>query len=133
MKKVILIISLFLASAVMYGQEFIAYRDSVENGYNFWLSVPEGYDTLKVDIPVVIFGIIYGIYALVLNGNPQMLVNNPKLTKVLVPKFILLAMIPNLFILRYYLLKLKFDKTGRGIIIACFVCAIVFLAAQFLL
>ena len=55
MKKVILIISLFLASAVMYGQEFIAYRDSVENGYNFWLSVPEGYDTLKVDIPVVIF------------------------------------------------------------------------------
>ena len=88
---------------------------------------------MGIVIPVVIFGIIYGIYALVLNGNPQMLVNNPKLTKVLVPKFILLAMIPNLFILRYYLLKLKFDKTGRGIIIACFVCAIVFLAAQFLL
>lgn len=39
----------------MYGQEFIAYRDSVDNGYNFWLSVPEDYDSLGVDVPVVIF------------------------------------------------------------------------------
>lgn len=55
MKKAFLILSLFLASAVMYGQEFIAYRDSVANGYNFWLSVPENYDSLEVDVPVVIF------------------------------------------------------------------------------
>ena len=84
-------------------------------------------------IPVVLFGIIYGIFALILRSNPQMLVNNPNLVKTLIPKFILIAMIPNLFLLRYYLLKLKFDKTGRGIIIATFACAIAFLAAQFLL
>ena len=39
----------------MYGQEFIAYRDSVPGSYNFWLSVPPGYDSLTVDLPVVIF------------------------------------------------------------------------------
>ena len=88
---------------------------------------------LGIVLPVVLFGIIYGIYALILNSNPQMLVRNPDLTKNLIPKFILIALIPNLFILRYYLLKLKFDKTGRGIIGATFAWAIVFLAAQFLL
>ena len=36
-------------------QEFIAYRDSVPDGYNFWLSVPAGYDTLSTDLPVLIF------------------------------------------------------------------------------
>ena len=55
MRKALIILSLVLASAVMYGQEFIAYRDSVENGYNFWLSVPENYDSLEVDVPVIIF------------------------------------------------------------------------------
>ena len=55
MKKLVLILSLLLASAVMYGQEFIAYRDSVPGAYNFWLSVPPGYDSLAVDVPVVIF------------------------------------------------------------------------------
>ena len=84
-------------------------------------------------VPALLFGVIYGIYALAVHANPQMLVNNPGLTKNLIPKFILIALIPNLFILRYYLLKLKFDKTGRGILGASFGWAIVFLAAQFLL
>ena len=88
---------------------------------------------LGILVPAVLFGVIYGIYALILHANPQMLVNNPGLTKNLIPKFILIALIPNLFILRYYLLKLKFDKTGRGILGASFGWAIVFLAAQFLL
>jgi len=83
--------------------------------------------------PAVLFGIIYGIFALIVRANAQMLDNNPNLTKILIPKFILLAMIPSLFILRYYLLKLKFDKTGRGIIGATLAWAVVFLAAQFLL
>lgn len=88
---------------------------------------------LGILLPVVLFGIIYGIYALILNGNSQMLVRNPNLTKDLIPKFILLALIPNIFTLRYYLLNLKFDKTGRGILGVSFLWAIVFLAAQFLL
>lgn len=88
---------------------------------------------LGILLPIVLFGIIYGIYALILNGNPQMLVRKPDLTKDLIPKFILLALIPNIFTLRYYLLKLKFDKTGRGILGVSFLWAVVFLAAQFLL
>lgn len=88
---------------------------------------------IGIILPLVLFGVIYGIYALILNGNPQMLVRNPNLTKNLIPKFILLALIPNIFTLRYYLLKLKFDKTGRGILGVSFVWAVVFLAAQFLL
>ena len=67
-------------------------------------------------LPAALFGILYGIFALVLHFNPQMLVNKPNLKEVIVPDFILLAMIPNLLLLRYYLLNLKFDKTGRGII-----------------
>lgn len=88
---------------------------------------------LGILVPALLFGLLYGIYALVLHANPQMLVNNLDLTKNLIPKFILIALIPNLFILRYYLLKLKFDKTGRGILGASFGWAVVFLAAQFLL
>lgn len=88
---------------------------------------------LGILLPAILFGILYGIYALILNGNPQMLFRNPKLTKDLIPKFILLALIPNIFTLRYYLLNLKFDKTGRGILAVSFAWAIVFLAAQFLL
>lgn len=88
---------------------------------------------LGIFLPLILFGIIYGIYALILNANPQMLIRNPNLTKDLIPKFILLALIPNIFTLRYYLLKLKFDKTGRGILGVSFGWAIVFLAAQFLL
>jgi hypothetical protein len=88
---------------------------------------------LGILVPLLLFGIIYGIFAIVLHSNPQMLVNNPGLVKNLIPKFILLALIPNIFILRYYLLKLKFDMSGRGILIATFAYSIVFLAAQFLL
>lgn len=88
---------------------------------------------LGILIPAVLFGILFGIFAIVLHFNPQMLVNKPNLIKVLTPDFILLAMIPNVLLLRYYLLKLKFDKTGRGIIGATLVWAIVFLAAQFLM
>ena len=88
---------------------------------------------LGIVIPAVLFGILYGIFALVVHFNPQMLVNKPNLKEVVIPDFILLAMIPNLLLLRYYLLKLKFDKSGRGILIATFFWAIVFLGTQFLL
>jgi len=53
--KYIIISLCALLPLMAEGQEFIAYRDSVPDGYNFWLSVPAGYDTLTVDIPVVIF------------------------------------------------------------------------------
>ncbi|MCF8299027.1 MAG: hypothetical protein K9J13_15875 [Saprospiraceae bacterium] len=38
----------------------------------------------------------------------------------------LIAIFINMFLLRYYLLKVKFDKSGRGVMFATFVLAIVY-------
>ncbi|MBC8147806.1 MAG: hypothetical protein H8E98_07470 [Bacteroidetes bacterium] len=38
----------------------------------------------------------------------------------------LIAIFINMFLLRYYLLKVKYDKTGRGVLLATFVLAIVY-------
>lgn len=53
MKKIVVLLTILLAQTV-FAQKLIAYRDSVPNGYNFWLYVPESYDPHKADMPVVI-------------------------------------------------------------------------------
>jgi hypothetical protein len=68
-------------------------------------------------------GILFGILKLVMyfieqKTGPVDMVTNTKL--------IVLSMIPNIFVLRYYLLKLKYDLTGRGILASTFVVAIIF-------
>ena len=88
---------------------------------------------MGIVIPVVLFGILMGVLALLVHLKPDMLFNNPNLYKVLIPKIILVSMIPSVFILRYYLLKLKYDKTGRGIVAATFLLGIVFVIVQFTL
>ena len=45
---------------------------------------------------------------------------------------ILISIIPNVFLLRYYLLKLKYDLTGRGILAITFLIGIVFVIIEFL-
>ncbi len=82
-------------------------------------------------VPGILFALLFGILLIVEHGNPNMLINNPNLHKILIPKQILIALIPSLFILRYYLLKLKYDKTGRGIVITTFVIGILFVILQF--
>jgi cytochrome bd-type quinol oxidase subunit 2 len=42
------------------------------------------------------------------------------------PTLILVSVLPNLFTLRYYLIKLKYDRTGRGILLTTFVFAILY-------
>ena len=42
------------------------------------------------------------------------------------PTIVLISIFPNLFTLRYYLVKLKFDKTGRGILLVTFVFGILY-------
>ncbi len=84
-------------------------------------------------VPVVLFGILFGVLVILIHSYPDMLVNNPNLYKTLIPKFILISIIPSLFILRHYLLNLKFDKTGRGILISTFILALVFVIVQFTL
>jgi hypothetical protein len=47
------------------------------------------------------------------------------------PTLILLSIFPNLFTLRYYLVKLKFDRTGRGILLVTFIFAIIYFIFYF--
>ena len=47
------------------------------------------------------------------------------------PTMALVSIFPNLFTLRYYLVNLKFDKTGRGILLVTFVFAILYFWVQF--
>ncbi len=84
-------------------------------------------------VPVILFGILFGVLSILVHSYPDMLVNNPKLYKTIIPKLILISLIPSLFILRHYLLNLKYDKTGRGIVVSTFICGIVFVITQFVL
>lgn len=84
-------------------------------------------------VPAVLFGILFGVLSILVHSYPDMLVNNPKLYKTIIPKLILISLIPSLFILRHYLLNLKYDKTGRGIVVSTFICGIVFVITQFVL
>lgn len=86
---------------------------------------------MGVLIPAVLFALLFGILILLVHFYPNMLVNNPNLYKTIIPKFILISMIPSVFILRHYLLNLKYDKTGRGILISTFVLGLVFVIVQF--
>jgi len=47
-------------------------------------------------------------------------------------RLILISLIPNILLLRYYLLKLKYDLTGRGILAITFVIGIIFAIIHFL-
>ncbi len=84
-------------------------------------------------IPLLIFGILFGGLALIIHSRPDVLLRSPHLYKTLVPKFILLSILPSLFLLRYYLINLKFDKTGRGIVISTFIMGVAFIVTQFAL
>jgi len=88
---------------------------------------------MGVLIPAILFGILIGILALLVHFKPDMLFNNPDLYRRLIPKILLVSMIPSLLVLRHYLLKLKYDKTGRGIVAATFALGIVFVIVQFTL
>lgn len=76
--------------------------------------------------PGILFGLIYGVLFLI--GKQ---INNSEIVSI--QKILLLSIIPNLFLLRYYLLKLKYDLTGRGILMATFILAILFAILEFTL
>ncbi|MCR4964076.1 MAG: hypothetical protein K6A41_00300 [Bacteroidales bacterium] len=88
---------------------------------------------MGVIVPAICFGILYCILALLIHFKPDMLVNKPNLMKTILPKFVLIGIIPSVLLLRYYLLNLKYDKTGRGILISTFVIGIIFAILQFTL
>lgn len=86
---------------------------------------------IGIVVPAILFAILFGVLIALVHIKPDMLTNNPTLYKTIVPKLILISMIPSLFILRHYLLNLKYDKTGRGLIISTFLLGLVFVAVQF--
>lgn len=88
---------------------------------------------LGLAVPVVLFAILFGVLLVMAHTSPDMLIRNPNLYKSLVPKFILIAILPSVFMMRHYLLNLKYDKTGRGILVATLILGVAFVIAQFAL
>ena len=73
--------------------------------------------------PLLLFGLLRLILFL-LNKNRKNWV-------VSIQKLLIISILPNLFILRYYLLKLKYDLTGRGIVTVTFIIAVIFAILEF--
>ena len=71
---------------------------------------------LGIVLPLVSFGILYAVSTLLAPMDKDYLIK--------LSTMVLVSVFSNLFTLRYYLLKLKFDKTGRGILLVTFVMAI---------
>jgi len=87
----------------------ILYRDS------FLLGI-----VLGTALPLVSFGILYAVSTSFAPAGKKYLVELSTL--------MLLSVFTNLFTIRYYLLKPKFDKTGKGILLVTFVLAIGYFA-----
>jgi len=86
---------------------------------NFWIGFFTG-----LLIPLVIFGFLFLMISVIEYFTD-------KTTIVSIQKMILLSVVPNLFLLRYYLLKLKYDLTGRGIVTITFIIGIFFAILEF--
>jgi len=85
---------------------------------------------LGIVVPALTFGVLLGLFALALAAAPR--------TEAIdvfdintICKIVLLSMVPSVFVMRYYLLKLKYDYTGRGILLMTFLIAIVFTVLNF--
>ncbi len=77
--------------------------------------------------PAIFFGILYAVITLVQHQTGALQMDR------MVQKLILLSVVPNVLILRYYLVKLKYDLTGRGILLVTFVIAMLFAVLEFVL
>lgn len=73
-------------------------------------------------MPMIIFGVLYSAIGLIKSFYMADLLQGTVL---------LVSIFMNMFTLRHYLLKEKFDKSGRGILLATFVYAIVYFYLYF--
>ena len=71
-------------------------------------------------IGFICFGLLYAIITLVQHQTGALNMDR------MIQKLILLSVIPNVLLLRYYLVKLKYDLTGRGILLVTFAIALLF-------
>lgn len=81
---------------------------------SFWLGILLG---------LVLPGILYLILHYINISIENKVSNRPYLTDSMVQ---ILSLIINLLMMRYYLIRLKADKTGRGILLVTFVAGILF-------
>lgn len=86
---------------------------------------------LGLVVPAITFAVFLGLFALALHLAPR--------TEAIdvfdihtICKIILISMVPSVFVMRYYLLKLKYDYTGRGILLMTFLIAVVFTILNFM-
>jgi hypothetical protein len=80
---------------------------------SFWLGIIIG-----VVLPAVVYLILHFV-----NANLKNAVSNRSyLTDAMVQ---ILSLVGNLLVMRYYLITLKADKTGRGILLVSFIIGIV--------
>jgi hypothetical protein len=86
---------------------------------SFWMGL-----LLGALIPAVIFGLL----KLIVFFLPDKIQDANIFT---LQRLLLISIIPNVLLLRYYLLKLKYDLTGRGILAVTFVIAIIFAIIEF--
>lgn len=87
---------------------------------SFWLGFLTG-----LVVPTAIFGFLYLLISIIEHFTG-------KIETITIQKIILLSVVPNLFLLRYYLLKLKYDLTGRGIVAITFLIGILFAVLEFM-
>lgn len=80
-----------------------------------WLGLLMG-----VAVPGALYGLLYAISVSLAPQHADLLIKNSTM--------MLLALFPNLLIMRHYLVKLKLDKTGRGLLLSTFVLAMIYFA-----
>ncbi len=73
---------------------------------------------LGLIIPVILFGLLYLLAFAVTYINEGIQIKENILA--------IVSFVPNLFVMRYYLVNLKFDKTGRGILLITFIYFILY-------
>jgi uncharacterized membrane protein len=81
-----------------------------------WLGI-----LLGLGIPAIVYGILFSVMSLFTaqSGNPSLIKDST---------LQLVSIFTNLVTMRYYLLKLKFDYSGRGILLSTMILAIVYFA-----
>lgn len=94
----------------------IFYRDSFLSGI-----------ILGTILPLILFGILYSLDILFSN------IFSKYVLIITIPTLQLFAIVVNVFIMRHYLVKLKFDKTGRGLLIMTFVYILAYFVNEFLI
>ncbi len=80
-------------------------------------------------VAIVMAILVYGLVQLV---NIAFLTDKAKLQPITESTAQLIAIVSNVFSMRYYLIKAKKDKTGRGILVVTFALAALFFGLNFL-